>query len=153
MIIRLIKHLKRINPFSFILIGFSLILFISIIMGLIFPGDSGKNPILLKNNYYIFFFGVLVTPLLETLIFQALPFYLTTKYIKIKKRHYIFILLSPVLFIHNFSIGYIITTYLFGFIFAFLYYIAYYRKENAIKLVALIHFINNLLVFTVRYLG
>lgn len=149
----IIKYLKRIKPLIFILIGLGSILLIGICLGLIFPNDSMKNPILLKNSYYTFIMGVIIAPILETIIFQATPFYLVEKFVKIKKKLYVYLFLSPILFIHNFSIGYVITSYLVGWVFAFMYYVAYYRKENAIKLVAVIHFLNNLIVYSIHYLS
>lgn len=148
----LIKYLKRIKPLIFILIGLGTILLIGILLGLIFPNDSIKNPILLENRYYTFIMGVIIAPILETIIFQATPFYFVERFIKIKQKQYIYIFISPILFIHYFSVGYVITSYLVGCIFAFMYYVSYYRKENAIKLVTLIHFLNNLIAYSIHYL-
>lgn len=152
MAIRLIQYLKRVKPLNFIFIGQFAVFFISVVFGLVFPGDSGGNPLLFKNKFYIFIMGVLLAPVLETIIFQAIPFFLIRKYVKIKKKLYLFIFASPVLFIHTFNIGYGILSYLVGCIFAFMYFVAYYRRENAIKLIILLHFSNNLVAYFIHFL-
>jgi len=152
MIIVLLKYLKKIKSLGFVFIGLGTILLISIIFGLIFPGASSGNPIVLKNIYYKFFVGVLITPIIETAISQAIPFYLVNTYIKTKKKRYIFIFISPVLFIHTFNLGYIGASYLIGIILAFFYYVAHFRKENSILLISMIHCMNNLIAFSTFYL-
>ncbi len=152
MIIRLIRYLKQIKPLYFICIGVCAILIVSIIFGLIFPGNSIKNTILNNNKYIVFISAVLFAPLLETIIFQAGPFYIVNRYVKLKKKRYIFIFVTPILFIHHYSIVYAVITYLVGIILAFMYYVSHYRKENSIILIALIHFINNLIAFFIYHL-
>ncbi len=151
MIVVLIKYFKKIKVSSFILFGVGAILLISVVFGIV-SGSSNENPLLLKNKYYAFFIGVLIAPFLETIIFQAIPFYLVKKYLKIKKKFCIFIFIAPILFIHNFNLAYIMLSYLVGIIFAFLYYISYFRKENSVLIISIIHFINNLIAFSAFYL-
>ncbi len=148
--INLIRYLQRTKLYIFILFGLLAILLISIVFGLISNG-SGGNPLLLKNQYYAFFIGVLIAPFIETIIFQTIPFYFINKFIKHKKKFYILIFVSPILFIHTFNISYMFISYLVGIILVFMYYIAYYRKENAIILIFAIHFINNLLAHIAHY--
>ena len=151
MIIVLVKYLKNIKALNFILIGYASILLISIVFGLI-AGSFNTNPLYLRNKYLVFFSGVLIAPILETIIFQAIPFYFKNKYLRHKKNFFLYLFLTPILFIHNFNLAYILISYLVGLIFTFMYYVAHYRKENPIILISLIHLINNLLVYCVRYL-
>lgn len=151
MVVALIKYLKKVKAPSFVFIGILTILVISVLFGIVSEG-SNENPILLKNKYYAFFIGVLIAPFLETIIFQAIPFFLTSRYIKLRRKYCIFIFISPILFIHNFNLSYILISYIVGFIFAFMYYIAYFRKENAIVLISIIHLINNSIAFFAHYL-
>ena len=153
MIVTIIKYLKRVKVSSFIFIGVCSILLISIIFGIFSAsGTSSENPLLLKNKYYVFLSGVLIAPFLETIIFQTIPFYLTNRYLKLKKKFCLFVFISPILFIHDFNLSYILISYLVGFVFAFMYYVAYFRKENSIILISMIHFINNLIAFSAHYL-
>lgn len=151
MIVVLIKYLKRIKVHSFIFFGIGCILLISILFGII-SGSSNENPLLLKNKYYAFLIGVLIAPFIETIIFQAIPFYLINRYIKVKKKIFIFIFIAPILFIHDFNLAYILISYIVGFIFALMYYVAYYRKENSIIIISIIHLINNLIAYFAHYL-
>ncbi len=154
MLVILIKYLKRVKISTFIFIGICLILLISILFGILSAsGVSSENPLLDKNIYYIFFSGVIVAPFLETIVFQAIPFYLTVKYLKLKRKFCLFVFISPILFIHDFNLSYIFISYLVGFVFAFMYYIAYFRKENAISVISIIHFINNFIAFLAHLLS
>lgn len=150
MIIKTIRFLKRIRTLNFILVGIGAVLLTSIIFGL-FSNGSGGNPLLLKNKYYAFVIGVLIAPFIETIIFQTIPFYFINKFIKHKKKFYILVFISPILFIHTFNISYMFISYLVGIILMFMYYVAYYRKENAIILIFAIHFINNLLAHIAHF--
>lgn len=146
MVVSLIKYLKNAKASGFVFIGILTILVISALFGII-SEDFNENPILSKNKYYAFFIGVLIAPFLETIIFQGIPFFLTRRCLKLRRKYCIFIFISPVLFIHNFNLSYILLSYIVGFVFAFMYYIAYFRKENAIVLISIIHLVNNSIAF------
>lgn len=153
MVINIIQFLKRINASGFVFIGLISILLVSSIFGIFSsPGSSAGNPLFLENKYVVFFIAVFISPFIETIIYQSIPFYLTRKYIKIKRKFCLYIFVAPILFIHSFNPAYIAVSYTIGIVLAFLYYIAYYRKENAILLISLIHLLNNLLAFSVHYL-
>ena len=89
MIIVLIKYLKNIKALNFILIGYASILLISIVFGLI-AGSFNTNPLYLRNKYLVFFSGVLIAPILETIIFQAIPFYFKNKFLRHKKNFFLY---------------------------------------------------------------
>ena len=153
MIIKLIRYLKNINSLSFIFIGVASVISLAAIFSLITKCSQGINPLLFKNKYYAFFIAVIFDPLIETTIFQAIPFYFVNRYIKHRKKLWILLFITPILFIHTFSLGYILYTYFAGCILVFLYYIAYYRKEKAVILISIIHMIFNLIVYSVYYLS
>lgn len=153
MIIKIIRYLTRIKPISFFLVGYGVIVVFMMIFGLVSNGSAGVNPLFLKNKYYAFIAVVLIAPFIETIIFQAIPFYFINKFIKHKIKFWVFIFIAPILFIHTYNLSYLIATYFLGIILAFLYYIAYYRREKAIILITLIHFINNLIAYFIHYLS
>lgn len=92
--------------------------------------------------------AVLVVPLIETLLFQALIIEIICKFIKRPRKNiWISVIASSLAFAlsHTYSNSYIIITFLAGIILAFAYYLGRYRKEGAIILVFVIHSVYNLL--------
>ena len=123
---------------------------ITIIFGLMLPKGANFNPIFLKSKLYIFISGVVISPFVETLIFQTLPLYVINKYIKNNKvRYCLFVFVSPILFIHTFTLSYMLVSYVVGIVFAFFYLVAFYRREKAMVLIVIIHSINNFISFIV----
>ncbi|WP_194831040.1 type II CAAX prenyl endopeptidase Rce1 family protein [Prolixibacter sp. SD074] len=159
-IIFVVRYMKRLNVLIFILIGVSALLLISFLILLfqnitgISIGNGSENPLLNESKFFVLIIGILIIPFFETLIFQALPFYVINKLIRHKRKLWMFLIVSPILFSlnHLFNPAYILATYFGGLALALIYYIGYYRKENAILLVAVIHLINNLVAFIFRYL-
>jgi len=145
--IKIIRYLVKIRPVSFILVGYGIIVLFMMIFGLISNGSAGVNPLFLENKYYAFIVAVLIDPFIETIIFQAIPYYFINKYIKHKRKLYVFLFIAPILFIHTYNLSYVMVSYFVGIILAFLYYIAYYRREKAIILISFIHFFNNFVAY------
>ena len=88
-----------------------------------------------------FFLGVMFVPIIETFLFQFLPFTLLTKIPFLKKSH--IIILSALLFAfwHIYSIHYIIYTFIAGAFYMFLYFMRV-GKYSFLTIVAL-HALNN----------
>lgn len=92
--------------------------------------------------------GVIVVPLIETLLFQSLIIEIICKIIKRPRRNiYFAVIVSSLAFAlnHTYSFSYVIITFFIGIIFALAYYLGRYRKESAIILVSIIHSMYNLL--------
>jgi hypothetical protein len=105
------------------------------------------NPIEKESIKIRFFVGCVMAPLLETFLFQYLPFGIF-KALKIKNI-FILIVLPALLFglSHWYSPMYVVATFITGLIFNFLYI---YCKKNQLKafwIVALLHFLCNFLAF------
>ena len=146
--IKLIRYLQRVNTFKYILFGLVPILFASITISLL----SNERPEVPFPNYgklFLFFVAVLVSPFIETILFQALPLIIIKKFVKHKYKLWVYLSFSALIFMlfHPYNITYIIVTLVIGFIFAFFYYVATFRKEPAIILISIIHSIYNLIVF------
>ena len=86
-----------------------------------------KNPIENRSKYFQFFVGVIISPLIETLIFQYLIFILLRKIIKTKKLFntaFLFAGTSVFSIAHSYSLYYIIAMIVPSFLlcYCFLYY-------------------------------
>lgn len=92
--------------------------------------------------------AVLLAPIIETTIFQALIIEIVFKFIKRPRLNiWIAILASSTAFAlnHTYSFWYIFITFIAGVILALAYYLGKYRKEGAFILVFIIHSMYNLL--------
>jgi membrane protease YdiL (CAAX protease family) len=92
--------------------------------------------------------AIIVAPLIETLLFQALIIEITCRFIKRPRKNiWISVIASSVAFAlsHTYSISYIFITFLAGIILALAYYLGRYRKEGAVVLVFVIHSVYNLI--------
>ena len=143
--IKIIKLLQRINPYLFIFYGVILSIAISMLLGYFSDKISSHNFVYDYNNYLMFVIAVVFTPLVETFIFQALPYFVINRYFKHKNKFWIYLFVSAIIFIHYNSFLYAVVTFLIGFVFAFFYYIAILKKESAYLLVVIIHSILNLI--------
>jgi hypothetical protein len=106
-----------------------------------------QNPI--TDNYKITvdlaIDALLIAPVLETLLFQA-PFLLI--YNKLKQGKWIIILLSGLAFgaIHYYSVFYMISTFVMGFIFMYLYILRSEHNTNPLRSMISAHFAINLFI-------
>lgn len=93
--------------------------------------------------------GVIILPVLETLIFQALVYWLLKKVYKHSSFMYAYIFISALCFglSHPYSITYFCYTFLGGIVLAFCYY--HFVGKNAIIKLALLHGIFNLTLMIV----
>ena len=119
-------------------------------MLLISPDGSNYNPVVnegfgggLIESFYI----VILGPMIETVIFQLVPFFLLRWFLKGDFRFWTYIVLSAVLFSldHWFGTYYLILTFLIGGVLALWFYIGKLRGQNAMLIVFTIHALNNLL--------
>lgn len=99
--------------------------------------------------------SVIAGPLLETIIFQFAIIEIVCKVIKRPGRNiYVAVFFSAALFAlsHNFSVGYVIYTFLAGIILALTYYFGRYRKEGGIILTFVVHGLYNLYIEIYNFL-
>jgi membrane protease YdiL (CAAX protease family) len=104
----------------------------------------------------ILFIGVVLAPMLETLLAQVLPIYLTQKFVK-WKTNVISVLISTLLFSlgHlSYSVWYFILIIPTGVLLALTYIIFQKRKESSFWMTFSVHSFRNLLAFafTIRQL-
>ncbi len=132
---------------SFFLLCFILLLlnsfFFSLIEHYYFPGLK-QNPIENENMIFQVIIGVLISPIVETYVFQVLSFIISKK-LKIKNT-FIRVIVPSFIFAlsHNFNTIYICMTFFMGIIFTYMYIV--YReneKKNAFLLVTIIHIFYN----------
>lgn len=145
MLIKLNNHFQTVSFFLFCLISLLLNSIIFSALEYLCTSNLQPNPILEKDSLaFRIIIGILITPLLETYLFQKLPF-LIMSWLKVKSM-WIRIALPSLAFAisHSFSIFYVGFAFITGIILNYMY-IAY--KENnkgyAFIAVALIHSIYN----------
>ncbi len=90
--------------------------------------------------------GLLAAPILETLIFQQLLYSLFSKTSYLKNRKFLTCIVSGLFFglIHIYSLHYIITTSLIGFVLMYAFYLYIDNLKKSFWFVATIHFCVNL---------
>ncbi len=153
-----IGYLKNTNVVVFILIGCMVMFVIGRLMMIILPPFAGAHPNINSNGSeriskeFYPFIAIFISPLVETLVFQALPHKLYRKYYP--NKYFVYLFVSALFFgvVHRYSIYYMIATYVSGVFLLFYYDIAYQRKENAVVVLSIIHgLINALAVLSVYY--
>lgn len=102
--------------------------------------------------------GLLIAPLIETLLFQYLPLKGLLYINSINKKAYfkwVFVILSTVLFSvsHSYSWIYIVVTIIPGFILSYYFYFFYksYNLSTAFYFIGLLHFLKNTIALTDKY--
>lgn len=132
---------------------FSLILFIWFVFSLLKEtlniGDIVffKPPSINKDGVLgIIIKGLLVAPLLETLVFQRFIYFLFSKISYLNNKNTLSCIVSGLLFglSHAYSLYYIIVTTLVGFVFMYTYLIYIKNLKKSFWFVATIHFLVNL---------
>lgn len=104
--IRLIKYLYGLNTLFFILIGFSLEIVVSIFFGILAPDEYSKNTVIEsfakdENTLFLFIFACIFAPLIETVLFQFLPFKvigILFKQKKLKIRRFLYLVFASIIF-------------------------------------------------------
>lgn len=136
-----------IGIFVFFNISFSYL--ISIISKIIYNNSFTKDIHKFSSLKEEFFLVVLVSPLLETIIFQFII--IEILYEKVRKE--LICLISGLLFAstHLYNFLYFVFALIIGFAFAYLYFIGKINKK-AFQYVYLTHLIYNLMAFTFNYL-
>ena len=127
------------------------VIFLNIIISMIFDKittfyhlEFKSNSIPFQSKTEEFILVVFIAPILETLIFQYLPYFYLNKY-----RYIYTILISSILFVlaHAYSIIYIIYGFTVGLLFISAYYYSIKKNLSPFLLVAFSHFIYNLFAF------
>ena len=152
---KILYFLIHVPFYSFILIFLLITLFFGLITYFL-PIDlasetSGKG---LESIIEQLIFGVLIVPLIETLLLQSLIITIICKIVKRPSLNIIPALAISALAFglnHSYNMAYFIYTLIIGFFLAFAYFIARYRKESAILSVFLIHAIFNLISYCIDF--
>jgi len=105
------------------------------------------------NQWHKYLFAVLVVPLLETFICQALPFYFLSMFQFLRRNVWIIILVSSLCFglAHDFSIQYSIHSTIVGFFLISTYIIRSKNKDPFLS-TYLLHAFYNFMAITIAYL-
>lgn len=148
---KIFQFLINLKSVSYIAI-FLLLNSVIYLFAYLLPSNSSQNDVedSLTTIYEKIGLGVIVVPIIETLLFQSLIISVICYLIKRPKYNlYASIFISATAFSlsHSYNIYYIIMTFLTGTTLAFAYYIARYRKFNATITIILIHAIWNLFSF------
>jgi hypothetical protein len=90
--------------------------------------------------------GLIVAPLIETLVFQRFVYYLFTKISYLNNKNILICILSGVLFglSHYYSLYYIILAVIIGFVLMYAYLIHIKQMRKSFWIVVVIHFLLNL---------
>lgn len=148
---KLFNTLRRANPILFIS-GFFIFIYLVSYITYLFPPSAGYNEALssLESVWERYLIGVIIGPLLETLIFQALIIYVVCRIIKRPRYNlYASVLISAIAFglNHCYNPYYVLYTFLIGIILAFVYYISRYRRMSPTLTVFIIHALLNFIAF------
>lgn len=89
--------------------------------------------------------AVIIAPIIETLIFQHLVFWVFRKWIHVKNKYFWAIIISSVLFglMHKYNVVYVIFAFLQGIILGYCYYFYWRKPKTAFWSTALIHAAHN----------
>jgi len=88
--------------------------------------------------------GLLIAPIVETLVFQMAPILILKKYTRLKSLYIILISAAIFAACHTFSIAYIILTFVLGACLAYSYVIYLNKSVSAFRVTASIHALHNL---------
>ncbi|OJX87682.1 MAG: hypothetical protein BGP01_03690 [Paludibacter sp. 47-17] len=93
--------------------------------------------------------GLIIAPLLETLIYQQFIYYILSKLSFLKNQTLLICIVSGIVFglAHTYSLIYMIQTSLIGFVFMYAFLIHIKNLNKSFWLVTFIHFMVNLSVF------
>lgn len=122
---RLHIYLKKLPIYKlialFVVVNVLLSISFSLISFFVFKKHILENFMQFDNVYEEYFATLVFAPLLETALFQALPFYLTAKYLPAP----IIIILSGAIFgaLHNYNPIYMAATFLSGCQLSYLYFL------------------------------
>ena len=107
-----------------------------------------------KDEKLFILFVIFLSPLIETFIFQWLIYEQLNAFSFFKKRVYLVILLSGIIFglIHNFSIQYQLFTFVLGSYFCFTYHYFKTFSKYAFLAVFIIHAFRNLVVLIYEFI-
>ncbi len=135
----------KINRIIFLLTAFVFNIFIGVLLNFITPENAITNPFESENIYMLLFGALIAAPIVETFIFQALPFYILTQKKYKVPRFWLYVFVSSIIFgvAHFYSLWYIIRIFFVGIIFASVFYLSKLRREKAIANTIFIHLAHN----------
>ena len=125
-------NLRKLNTVSFIILSTSILLLLEwlisdLLFSMLFPASSdisifNENDTLISKVVLLF----IIAPVIETFVFQKLPFLFLRKYLN----NSVIIIISALLFslAHIYSIRYVIFTFILGVFFAYFYYLRLNKK-------------------------
>jgi len=151
------KKLVQLPIITISVIFLFILLLLSLAFGLIFDLTGQKAAIAssikisdIESAIYQFIVSIIVAPIIETFLFQLLPFVLLKKYSNAHKNRWITIIIGGIIFglLHPYSIFNIITASVSGMLLMYLFILRTSISErNAFETVLLTHLLRNLISF------
>jgi len=150
------SNFKNINRITFILVLTFLMFLILLVFNLTlnfieFKDIEWFDSRILKNHSIIYRFlcGVLLVPIIETFLYQFLPYSLLNKVYFFKNRNYLILLISALIFgaSHCYSLFYTIYGFFQGIVLMFGYMIRIKSDNKTFYVIALCHSLLNLGIF------
>jgi hypothetical protein len=102
-----------------------------------------------KNIYILFFTVVILSPIIETYIYQSLPYRYLNRIVFLKERKYLILIISALFFglSHFYSLFYVIYGFFMGLGFMYSYMVRIRTDNRTFYLIAMCHSLVNLGVF------
>lgn len=142
------------------IIFFIISLFLNAIIQDIFNFELGNNTTIETLNKYpiwvYFIVGGLVVPIFETILFQWLPIFIFTLIGSEKQLYELIFSISIALIFgmaHNYSIGYIISSFFIGFLYLCYGFFLQKRGKNFFIPIFIVHSFNNILSMSIGYIN
>jgi membrane protease YdiL (CAAX protease family) len=148
--------LKELSPPVFVVVMTILsivivLLFLPVLYALeILAGPRGGPSFLDESLLFQFVTAVLLAPLLETLIFQAVPILILKKYTGFRPGTVVLVSSFWFAAAHSYSIAYVFYAFLIGLLLAYSYVIYVEKAVSAFWVVAAIHSLRNLFSFAMN---
>jgi len=153
-----LERLYSYPTLKFVIAAFLLSIIISVAFRFLFY-SFGENDFTLSNPptvanssiYYAFIKLVLLTPIIETFLFQTIPYFFIAQFDFLKKRNWIVILISAIAFgmSHYYSLWYILHSGILGALFMY-FYIVRRKMADSFLAISIIHTLRNLMAFTIE---
>lgn len=147
---------RRQNVIIFVVIFYCLILFVNVLFFAfteifnIVDFEFSEPPSLTNRGIPgMIVKGLVIAPILETLIYQQFIYYLLSKLSFLKNQTMLICVVSGIVFglAHTYSLIYMIQTSLIGFVFMYAFLIHIENFKKSFWLITFIHFLVNLTVF------
>lgn len=151
----LFNGLRRMHWILFIGYGLGLVVLVGYVVFSVAPAGSDTNSVANELSDIVatkFVVVVLLAPLLETFVFQSVPFFVFRWFTKGQLNFWLCLFVSASAFglSHSYNVYYFLAGFLVGAVFIHLYYLANLRRQSAFALVFAVHALNNLVVFLAK---